>query len=239
MHGLTVEEERSLLRSVGIHRKTRKLSPAEVGRLIQKAIESGSTRKECADRLQIGATQVSVFLDLLKLSPEIQHLADWAGGSGSTVAFSSLAQLAGLKEQFDQPRAAEAILTHRLTWKEVVQLLQLKKRSGNTIDQCIDAVLKLRPQIETRHIFVGSIVEGALRSTLSRLPQLQRERLFERALRKVLGAAEGFAGRLGVSKFTIVGPRQPAALLGLDADRFETAINEVVAEEARGDVLSD
>jgi len=221
------------------HRKDRKLSPIEVARLIQKAIESGATRKTCADRLQIGTTQVSAFLDLLKLTPEVQDLADWSGASTSGIPFSSLALLAALKEPSEQVRAARAILANRLSWKEVVQLIQVKNRSGKPIDESLGAVLKLRPKVETRHIFVGSITDDGVRLTLSHLTQAERDKFLKRALRKILGAREGYAGRLGTNKFTLVGPEEPAQLVDLTPDAFEAVLNEALREETRGNVLSN
>ncbi|MEK7994342.1 MAG: hypothetical protein AAB403_11115 [Planctomycetota bacterium] len=240
MRGLTPEEECLLLRSVRTHRrKARKLSPVEVARLIQKAIDSGATRKECADGLQIGTTQVSAFLDLLKLAPDVQDLADWGGTSASGIPFSSLGQLAGLKEASEQVRAARAILASRLSWKEVVQLVQLKKRSAKSIEESVDAVLKLRPEVERRHLFVGSITDDGVRLTLSRLTQGERDEFLGRALRKVLGAREGCLGRLGTQRFTLVGPEEPARMVDLSPDAFEAALNEALREETRRNALSD
>lgn len=231
MRGLTVEEEQLLLRSVGTHRKERKLSPLEVAQLLQSAMDNGATRKECAERLQIGTSQVSAFLSLLNVSPEIQHLADWSNLSPSTIPFSSLAQLASLAQPSDQVRAAEAILAHRLSWKEVVQLVQVKNRSSQPIEDCIKAVLRLRPEIETRHIFVGSIIFEQLKGELSRLPQSERDQLLERAMRKVFGTREGFVGRLGPERVTIVGPADPAQLMGLSPDALESRLNELMMED--------
>jgi hypothetical protein len=239
MRGLTPEEERLLLLSVGTHRKDRKLSPIEVARLIQKAVSSGASRKECAGRLQIRTTQIAAFLDLLKLALDVQDLADWGGSSASGIPFSSLAQLAGLKEASEQIRAARAILANRLSWKEVVQLVQLKNRSNKSIEEAIEAILKLRPQVEKRHIFVGSIIHDAVRSVLSRLTQAERDKSLGRVLPKILGEREGYVGRLGTNNFTLVGPEEPARLVDLTPDAFETALNEALREEIGRDALSD
>jgi hypothetical protein len=239
MRGLTPEEECLLLLSIGTHRKERKLRPLEVARLVQKAVDGGTTRKECSDGLQTAATQISRFLNLLKLPPNVQGLAIWGTSSASGIPFSSLAQLAGLKEASEQVRAARAILANRLSWKEVVQLVQLKNRSNKSIEEAIEAILKLRPQVERRHIFVGSIIYDAVRSALSSLTQAERDKSLGRVLPKILGEREGYVGRLGTNSFTLVGPEEPARLVDLSPDAFETALNEALREEIGRDALSD
>ncbi len=230
--GLTAEEEQALVLSVGTHRRGRRLSPLEVARLLHKLICAGATRQACAARFQIGLTQVSAFLNLLKLAPEVQDLADWGNTSVSMIPFSSLAQLVGLREGTDQIQAARAILTHRLTWKEVVQLVQLRNRSGDSIEECITTVLKLRPEVERRHIFVGSVASEQLRRALVGSLQHERDELLRRSLKKILGTQEGFAVRLGLDRFTIVGSRDPARVLNAPPDVFERSLNDALVEES-------
>lgn len=225
MRGLTREELKALLLSVGTHRKERNRSPAEVAQLLQKAIDGGETRKRCADFLQLGTTQVSQFLRLLQLAPEIQHLADWGGTADSAISFSSLAQLAPLKPA-DQVRAAKAILEHRLTWKEVVQLTQIADRSRKSIEECIHAVVKLRPEVETKHLFIGSVNSEYLKTSLAVLAQHKRDELMQRVLRRLLGATADASGRLGAKNFTIVSDRNPVETLNMTADAFERAVND-------------
>ena len=62
MQGLEPEEVKSLLLSVGSHRKERRLSPLEVGVLLKRAVDAGASRQQLAAELQIGPTQVTEFL---------------------------------------------------------------------------------------------------------------------------------------------------------------------------------
>src|ERR1043166_6570687 len=107
--GLSDEQCRHLLISVGTHRRDRALSPLEVAELLEKALGAGATRRQIRSVLQLGSTEVSTFLRLLELDPGIRHLAGWSGKAKSTIPFSSLAHLAGLSRS-DQTAAAEAIL---------------------------------------------------------------------------------------------------------------------------------
>jgi len=146
MEGLTPEERRDLILSVGTHRGQRRLSPLEVARLLQKARASGATNKDCSDALQIGVTQISTFLRLLQLTPEVQHLAGWGSARQASIPFSSLAELNRFPA-VDQLRVAEVILREGLSWKEVIELVQIAKRSGDPVDECIALVLDRRPKI--------------------------------------------------------------------------------------------
>lgn len=231
MQGLTPEEHKALLRSVGTHRGERVLSPLEVARLLKKAIADSSTRKQCAKALNLGQTQVTTFLKLLDIAPEIQHLADWGGSANASIAFSSLAELARLG-QSEQVEAANAILRYGLTWKEVVQLVQIADRSGQPIGLCKDEILKLRPQVETRHLFVGAIISESLRRYIESCLQSERDKLLEDALAKLLGRKGLVNGRLGAKNFTIISSQDVSKLLGLDPDELEKAINEAL-ERAR------
>ena len=227
MIGLTGRELQDITLSVGTHRGTRRLSPLEVARLIEKTLSSGTTRKECAHALGIGPTQVGTFMKLLSLKTEIQHLADWRGTKNASIPFSTLAELARLSPE-DQVKAAEAVLRHDLKWKEVVQLTQISGRSRQAIEECISNVLKLRPQIETRHLFVGAITSYPLRTYLQSFPQSERDRLIERTLRRLAGPDYDARGRLSDREFTILSHHDLPRLLNLTADQFEQAVNDTL-----------
>lgn len=225
--GLSAEEYRDLVLSVGTHRKTRRLSPLEVARLLAKALETGVTRRDCAIELGLGQTQVGTFLKLLNLAVEIQHLADWKGTKNATIPFSTLAELARLAPS-DQIEAVSSVLRHGLTWKEVVQIVQIANRSTKTIGECITNVLNLRPTIVTRHLFFGAITSDCLMSDMKTIDQGERDRLFSRALNRLVGSSYSTQGRLGESKFTIMSDHDLPGLLGTDPDELEETINEIL-----------
>ena len=225
MKGLTAKERQDITLSVGTHRGSRRLSPLEVARLIQKTMSAGTSRRECASALDIGPTQLSTFLKLLTLRSEIQHLADWRGTKSASIPFSTLAELARLSAN-DQVKAAEAVLRHQLKWKEVIQLTQISDRSGLSIEECIANVLKLRPQIDTRHLFVGAITTDALRARLHSIPQVDRDAVFERTLSRLTGPGYDVRGRLSDREFTILSKHDLPRLLDMTADQIEKAVND-------------
>jgi hypothetical protein len=224
VRGLSPEEQKLLLLSVGSHRTNRPYSPVEVAQRFQKAIAAGTSLKECSEAVHFdGTSMVSRFLRLLRLRPEIQHLADW-GQTGSTIAFTAASELARALPE-DQQVASQAVLQHGLSSSEVKQLVQMRERSGKPMAECVDDLLRLRPHIEKRYVFVGAVISERLRRHLSNLTQAQRDGLLRAALPKRYPGLRGFASRMGTERFTIVGPEALAQTLNADDEGFETAIN--------------
>ena len=184
MKGLSSAEHQVLIRSVGTHRAGRPLSPLEVACLLRKGLDAGTRLVELANELDIGPTQIRTFLKLLELAPEIQHLADWKGKKAATISFTALAQLAVL-DPADQILVAKEILRHRLTSKEVIELVQIIGRSGRPTHVCISDVLKLRPQLEIRHLFVGSITSDIAKQSVVSLQQAERDKLMAQVLESI------------------------------------------------------
>lgn len=225
MTGLTAKELQDITLSVGTHRGARRLSPLEVAQLIDKALSVGTSRIECARILGISPTQVSTFLRLLALKTEIQHLADWRVSKNASVPFSTLAELSRLSPE-DQVKAAEAILRNDLKWKEVVQLTQISDRSGKSIEECIASVLALRPQVETRYLFVGAVLTETLKVHLKSISQTKRDQMIDQVLRRLVGPSYGARGRLSDREFTVLSQHDLTRLLDMSADQIEHAVNE-------------
>ena len=67
--GLSPDEMRSLLLSVGSHRDNRDVLPLKVAELFDKAIKHGAKKRDCAISVHFdGTSMVSRFLKLLDLS---------------------------------------------------------------------------------------------------------------------------------------------------------------------------
>ena len=77
MLGLSADEYKQLLMSVGTHRGVRPITPVQVAALFKRAADAGSTPAASAEATHVSASMVSRFLKLLELSPDIQHLVDW------------------------------------------------------------------------------------------------------------------------------------------------------------------
>ena len=189
-------------------------------------MDAGATRRECATDLHLGQTLVSTFIKLSDLAPEIRHLVAWGRSSDVTIAFSAAVQLTRLRYGTDQIALANDVLLYGLTSNEVVQIVQKRERSSSSLARCVQEVLRLRPQIEVRHLFIGSISSGAVRERLGKISQTEKDKVFERALDAVFDRKLSASGRLGVSYFTIVASQDLPVALRLDPDDLERMINE-------------
>ena len=186
----------------GTHKKGRPLSPIEVGSLLQRARSAGMSLEECAGAIQLrGTGHIGRFLRILELPDDLQHLIDWGSGKGA-VGFSSAVELVKLREEADQRAIAEAVLSDGLNSKEVRQIVQLRSRSGRPIATCVHEVVNMRPRIERRYVFLGSVVPEDV-ETLSILTQAKRDSILASGIQDL--GLRSSSGRLGPRFFTLVG----------------------------------
>jgi len=230
--GLTTDEQRDLIVSVGTHRGARRLSPVEVAELFGKARRAGASLDECGRAAGFSSsTMVSRFLRLLTLNPRVRHVIDW-GASDSTIAFSAASELAKLPDDEEQLVGVDTALTHAMTSAEIKQVVQNRLRSGKPIAQALDEIVRLRPQVERRHVFVGAVTSPDVRNAVLALRQAERDALLARAVRRVVASGIESGGRLGLDRFTLAGSVDFAAALTASGD-FEERMNAALAEELR------
>ena len=221
--GLTPLELGRLRVSVGYgtHKKGRPLSPIEVGTLLQKARSEGVSLDECAKAIQLDGTgHIGRFLRILDLPDDVRHLIDWGIGKGF-IGFTSAVELTKLNNVTDQHTLAKAILSESINSKEVRQIAQLRKRSGRSIECCVKEVIGMRPKIEKRYVFVGSVASEDV-EVLGKLTQNARDVILSSGI-GILGL-RAVSGRLGPRFFTLVGNED-----------FDTSMQEIGKEsiEAR------
>ena len=208
----------------GKHKQGRPLSPIEVGSLLRQARGHGLSVQDCARAANIDATGVGRFLRILKLPEELQHLVDW-GPSANSIGFSSAVELVRLNDAEDQRAVAKSILTDRLRSKEVQQVVQLRARSGRAIQDCVNEIVGMRPTIERRYVFVGSLGEGKFVDALGDLTQAERDSLLQLVIQDL--QLKGATGRMGRHIFTLVG-----------TEVFETSMNKIGKENIEAQVRS-
>lgn len=224
MKGLSPEQQKQLILSVGSHLRSRPLTPVEVGLLLQDSLRSGSTPDELAEALHLdGPSMISRFVRLLSLSIEIQHLIDW-GSSKSAIAFTAASELARLPENDHLP-VVQAALENRLSSLEIKQVVQARLRSKRPIGNCIEEIVRMRPQIERSHLFIGAVTSGASREALAKLSQHERDELLARVLKEAYPDMKSFSARLGPARFAIAGTEEMAGTLNAGQHDFETVIN--------------
>lgn len=186
----------------GKQQKGRLLSPVEVGELLQRACNAGSSLDECAKEIRIDATGLRRFLRILELPDDLQHVISW-GNPRDAVGFSCAAELARIPGADDQRTVTSAILANGLNSKEVRQVAQLRERSGRPVSECVKEVIGMRPTVDRRYVFIGSVVDQAMQEHLAGLPQRERDAMLAAGVENI--GLKGASGRLGPRFFTLVG----------------------------------
>ena len=209
--GLSALELGRLRMSVGYgtHRRARPLSPVEVGTLLRKARMNGASLTDCAEAVQLHSTGISRFLRVLDFPSDLLHLIDWGSGK-DFVGFSAAVEVTKLTDAVDQRVLAGAILASNLNSKEVRQVTQLRQRSGRSIKECVREVLRMRPTVVRRYVFIGSVASEDMEE-LRALAQSVRDSMLAEGIEKI--GLESATGRLGVRFFTLVGDERFNAVL--------------------------
>ncbi|WP_420616409.1 hypothetical protein [Candidatus Palauibacter sp.] len=121
-----------------------------------------------------------------------------------------------LTDSDDQRAVAAAILASNLSSKEVRQVTQLRQRSGRLIEECVQEVLRMRPTVVRRYVFIGSVASENMEE-LRALAQSARDSMLATGIEKI--GLESATGRLGVRFFTLVGD-----------ERFNASLREIGKE---------
>lgn len=233
IYGLSQAELQSLILSVGTHRGLRRLSPMEVAVMLRRADEAGTSRKALSDTLKISEIQVSRFIRLFDLEPELRDLADWGRGNTATISFSSLLEIARL-DRCQQMAVATSALAHKLTRAEFRQISQIAQRSGRCINECIADVIGRRTRVSKQFVLIGSIQQVTLQEHLESQLQNTRDCLLQGILDELHQPSQAIRGRLGSKTFTIQANQDIARTLGLDPDEIEGFVNERLNLKVRG-----
>ncbi|MFC1907839.1 hypothetical protein ACFLWT_00325 [Chloroflexota bacterium] len=230
MKGISPENLRDLILTVGIHKAERPLSPIEVAVLINTALNAGTTINEVSQESLLSEDMVRRFNQLTKLPAEIRHLVDW-GRKLSKISFSAAVKIASLKLETEQVILGEATLEHGFSKKEVIEIVENRNRIGKPIDICIEETLKMRPQIIKKYLFIGSIKSQVVREGITNLSQKERDLLLKTIINSNLPGLPSWGGTLGENRFSIVGDEVLYQSLNSLPNDFATIINGYLKSE--------
>ena len=236
MSGISPEDKRDLILSVGIHKTERPLSPIEVAELLEKLISSGTTKKEISKEILLDSTMISRFLRLSNLAPEIQHLVSWGGES--RISFSTASEIARLKTSEEHRFLAKGTLEHELSKSEVIQIIEVRNKFGKPIDECVEEILKMRPRIIKRYLFVGAVKSSDVQDRLSEMPQEERNVLFKKAVTSNYPDLPYWEGLLGIKGFNLIGSEDLDQVLSKLPTDFESTINDYLKSRILGNEQS-
>ena len=173
MRGISAEELRDLILSVGTHKQERILSPVEVAQLLETEINAGATIQEISKEILLNPTMTTRLHRLLNLAPEIQHLVGWEGKP--KISPSTASEIARLKILKEQEFLANAALENRLSKKEVIQIIEVRNKFNKPIGECVEEIIEMRPRIIRRYLFIGAIYSLELQNKLSKMSQKERD----------------------------------------------------------------
>lgn len=155
LNELSPEEKGKLLASIKPHRKERPLDPMTVAEILGHTPSRSDS--ELAKRLGSSPRLVGMFKRLLSLPQDIQpHVKWWTGG----ISFDKAQRIASLRDIVCQQFLSKAILAEPNTFTApiVAKIVALKNNNKDMlIEDCVQRVLKSKPIVENRYIFVTGI----------------------------------------------------------------------------------
>lgn len=231
MKGLSPDEIRQLILSVGTHRSKRPLSPVEVAHLMQAALDAGEKRTDIADKLHLeDPSIIGRFIRLLSLPLQVQQLIGW-GSDPATVSFTAAAAIAQLDSSREQIELAKTVLENRFNKSETAQIVQIRHRSNKLLEDCIKTVLNQRPIIERRHVIIGELRSDKLRDKLRQISELERNNLLKSTLKRSVPNIPPLGTKLSSRYFLLVGDDRFHSVVSSLPGGFEKSITEHLIQE--------
>ena len=230
MKGLLSHEISRLILSVGTHKSKRPLLPVEVAEYMQKALDAGEKRTDIAEKLHLeDSSIIGHFIRLLSLPTQVKQIIGW-GSDPATISFTAAAGIARLESTQEQSILAKAALENQFNKSEILQVIQIRQRSGNAIETCIKAVLDQRPIVERRYVIIGELTSESLKDRIKNLSQLERNNLLNSALRHSGSDLTYLGSKLGGEYFVLVGDEHFHSAIMELPQGFENSITEYLIE---------
>ncbi len=219
IEGLTDSEREDLILSVGTHRRTRRLTPIGVARLLEKATWAGVPQDELAGELGLASgAMCGRFQKLLQLPEELQLMVDW-GGSG-TLSMSQAHEIGRLREDDKMLALAACVIENGLTSQETKQVVQRILRGKVDVAVAVDEIVRMRPVVERL-----AVVDLRFRGKLEQLQGSERSGILQELLREA-SVDDYTSCKLGVSRCLAVGPVGFGG--GLTADQLESLVDDAL-----------
>lgn len=168
MFGLSSSDWRDLVLSVNVHRKERRLLPAQAGVLLDRALSNADIAKVAQALGFEDLTTLRKIHRIHDLPPDLALLVGW-GTRRAVLSMSTAFELMRLGKPELIREAFVKAIEHELTRDECRQLVQIHDRSGKPVAECVEKVLLSRPKIERTELILGSLVSEMSRSVAQEL----------------------------------------------------------------------
>lgn len=219
---------KNLILSIG-ELNIRKITPIEAALLIEKAINSGMTRKEIAEKCLLkGPSMIGKLFKLLKTQKKYWHLIDW--GSENPVISMTTAEIISSYDYDVQDKLFEAVIKFNFNKDEVSYIGQRIKRSGLSVEECIIEGKKKRlgPDVLS-YIIIGTFNKQS-QNVLNNLTQYRRDELLQNYFdnnypdytMKVKSKVTGFT--------IIISEKNVNDILSRNINNIEKDLNEVICK---------
>ena len=146
-----------LLNSVHVGGTNRPLTPFEVSTLIDKMVDECGSKTEVLERLPIKSDMLELFLKLQEMPKGYQNVIVWGTSTTEGISFSSAGRIVGLKDSRDKEILSDAAMMHKFLKTDIENIVSLKNKTKISIEDCIEKVVKFRPVIEHRYMFIFEI----------------------------------------------------------------------------------
>ena len=217
--GSSPDEVRDLILSVGTGLSNRPLTPMEVAKCFQRALDEGQSKKDIAEACLLdGTSMLPRFTKLLELSEKLHSLVRF-GSESASLSFTQATEIAKLKSFDQQEELALLVIENNIPKKEIISIRQLLERSDKPLKDAVADILKSRPKVETITMLGGSVTDVELREKLTSFTQLQRDEILSIALENLKLPSKG---HLDVDKFILF--TTPGSDIGMSLDSLEDKI---------------
>jgi hypothetical protein len=226
--GLEQSEVELLTISVGTHRPRRPLQPIEVAELLDKALQAGATADFLSDSIGLSKSMMGSFRRLSKLTNRIRSMVSWHR-SRSQLTLETANFIARLSEDHQDP-IVDLILSREVTGAELRSSFQRSKSGQMPLVDAISEIVGRRPEVITRHVFIGSLIDVQLIEAMSMRTQNERDLALKRVCLKLF-TEEFMSGVLGATQFTIVLSELSEAISPENSESTVRQMNDLLLKE--------
>ena len=219
---------KNLILSIG-ELNIRKINPIEAALLIKKALDSGMSRKEIAEKcLLADPSMIGKLYKLLKVQKNYWHLIDW--GSEDPVISMTTAEIISSYEPDVQDQLFDSVIKYNFNKTEVNFIGQRIKRSGLTVEECIIEGRNNRHGPEILCYVILGTFNKQTQDVLSKLTQYQRDEVIHDYFNdnycdyslKVKSKVTGFT--------VIISEQSVNDIISKDINKIEKELNEIISK---------
>lgn len=231
MYGLSKEEWQNLVLSVNVGKHQRRLSPYQVAKLLEKALQTVNAPTLASELNFKDLRTFTKIRTLLKAPEDFSELIEWGNRRGSLCMSTAFELLRLQNLSADNLRLLfKACIESDFTKEEARQLVQIHTRSLKPPLVALDEVLKTRPVVQKCHLIIGSLLSDHARENAKSL-------LKETGMRKINSAFVKLFPDITAQVFRVTNGKFSLLLSEKDNDLLRQSIGNVSVETKITEIL--